>query len=307
MQVRKAARKCLVPLEKRLEEEHAARLQPGETSGEQKIENTRKSAGTRAVNKKVSEQLEKLEEEKRKHSNPGMRLGFLLASWLCIVPYTFCMAGASWISGSQEQPRLGGFRSNFHPTAPLHPVPAPVGGGQKTGCNGRRARRGTLSEALEWPDASTQRVAASALTRLLPLMTASDGNLLNAKQRSCLYNILRKRNVRSQEPLITAILTALQQVGDHAAIPAVERLIDLPAIKPPHQSTQSCQPNPRVLGRNCETAKRQFHTVARVSCRRHALRTSPARFHVRCGRRRPPTASPRQRIGREIVLNHDFA
>ena len=42
---------------------------------------------------------------------------------------------------------------------------------------------GTLSEALEWPDASTQRVAASALTRLLPLMTASDGNLLNAKQR----------------------------------------------------------------------------------------------------------------------------
>ena len=22
-----------------------------------------------------------------------MRLGFLLASWLCIVPYTFCMAG----------------------------------------------------------------------------------------------------------------------------------------------------------------------------------------------------------------------
>ena len=28
MQVRKAARKCLVPLEKRLEEEHAARLSP---------------------------------------------------------------------------------------------------------------------------------------------------------------------------------------------------------------------------------------------------------------------------------------
>ena len=234
-QVQKAARECLIGLEKRLEEEHAARLQPGETTGEEKIENTRKSAGARAVNKKVSEQLEKLEEEKRKHSNPGMRLGFLLASWLCIVPYTFCMAGASWISGSHKiavvWAILGLISTQLHRfTLSLRQSEE----AKKLAAMDDVRGVGTLSEALEWPDASTQRVAASALTRLLPLMTASDGNLLNAKQRSCLYNILRKRNVRSQEPLIKAILTALQQVGDHAAIPAVERLIDLPAISTRH-------------------------------------------------------------------------
>lgn len=228
-QVQEAARKCLPQLEKRLEEEQAARVSSGEAVREEKAENAIQTAGTRAVNKKVSEQLEKLDEERRKHTNPGMRMGFLIASWVFIVPYTAWMAyttfdtnwklGVSWAVLSLISTQLHRLTLSLRQSEEAKKL------AQMDDVRGV----GTLAEALEWPDASTQRVAAAALTKLLPRMTASDGTLLNAKQRATLYNILRKRNARSQEPLIKAILQALKQVGDHAAIPAVERLMDLPA------------------------------------------------------------------------------
>ena len=229
-QVRDAAGKCLPLLEKRLEEEHAARVQAGQATAEVKSENTAKSARTRVVNKQVSEQLEKLEEERRKHTNPGMRMGFLIASWAFIVPYTAYMVYSSWIQGNPKLALTWAIISLI--STQLHRFTLSLRQSEEAKnlakMNDVRGV-GTLTEALEWPDASTQRVAAAALTRLLPNLTASDGTLLNAKQRGILYNILRKRNVRSQELLIKAILEALKQVGDHAAIPAVERLMDLPA------------------------------------------------------------------------------
>ena len=228
-QVQEAAQKCLLTLEKRLEEEHAAQVSPVEAAAEAKAENAVQTAGTRAVNKKVSEQLEKLDEERRKHSNPGMRMGFLIASWVFIVPFTAWMAyttfdtnwklGASWAVLSLISTQLHRLTLSLRQSEEAKKL------AQMDDVRGV----GTLAEALEWPDASTQRVAAAALTRLLPRMAASDGTLLNSRQRAILYNILRKRNVRSQEPLIRAILEALKQIGDHAAIPAVERLTDLPA------------------------------------------------------------------------------
>ena len=228
--VQEAAQTCLLTLEKRLEEEQAMRVVGGEAAAEEKAETVVQTAGTRAVNKKVSEQLEKLDEERRKHSNPGMRMGFLIASWVFIVPYTAWQAYNSWTYNNWKLSAAWAILSLI--STQLHRLTLSLRQSEEAK---KLAQMddvrgvGTLAEALEWPDASTQRVAAAALTRLLPRMTASDGTLLNSRQRAILYNILRKRNVRSQEPLISAILEALKQIGDHAAIPAVERLTDLPA------------------------------------------------------------------------------
>ena len=65
-----------------------------------------------------------------------------------------------------------------------------------------------------------------------PGLTASDGNLLNATQRANLYGMLRMRYVRSHYALVEAILKALQQVGDEAAVPVVERLAKAHAYTP---------------------------------------------------------------------------
>ncbi len=265
--VRNAARKSLLELETRLEAEHAARMQAQGQPIQAPAETIAQSSGTRAVNKKVSEQLEKLEEEKRRHSNPGMRIGFLLASWLCIVPYTAYMAfstwghnwklGASWAILSLLSTQLHRFTLSLRQSEEAQKL------AQMDDVRGV----GTLAEALEWPDTSIRGIASSALVRLLPRLTASDGNLLNPRQRANLYNILRPRNVRSQETLITAILEALKQVGDHAAIPAVERLMDLPATS---------QRNTRI--RNLATETRQFldTTAQQQSVSSTLLRASSA-------------------------------
>ncbi len=79
---------------------------------------------------------------------------------------------------------------------------------------------GHLATAMEIQDKGTRRIVEDALTRLLPEMRASDAGLLNAEQRENLYRGLRRKN----PPLVLAILTALEQVGDSKAIPYVEKL-----------------------------------------------------------------------------------
>ncbi len=229
-QVRETARQALPLLERRLQEEYNARteaaqqmqgLQTGELYAPPAL-----SATSQAVIANVDSQLERLREERRKHSSPGMRLGFLLASWVFIVPYTAYMTwltfathggwkmGVMWLSLCLLATQLHRFSLSSKQTEAARAL---------SETNDLRAV-GPLAEALDWPDASIQFVAATGLVRLLPTLNASDGNLLNAKQRASLYGMLRMRNAHSHYGLLEAILKALQQVGDEAAIPVVERL-----------------------------------------------------------------------------------
>ena len=230
-EVRDAARACLPRLEQRLAEEHIARTtgkSGSERSGQpDTFAQAELSASTQAAIANVDAQLEKLREERRRHSNPGMRIGFLIASWVFIVPFTlymtclnFFVAGGSWIHGVIWA-LLTLCATQLHRLA-------------LSNTQSEAARRlaetddiravGPLTEALEWPDASIQRTAADGLTRLLPRLSASDANLLNSKHRAALYKLLRIRNAGANERLLLSILRALQQVGDEAAIPVVQRL-----------------------------------------------------------------------------------
>jgi hypothetical protein len=230
-EVRDMARKCLPRLEQRLAEEHAA-LMMGRNSPEQiaasaAFAQAELSASTQAAIANVDAQLDKLREERRKHSNPGMRLGFLIASWVFIVPYTAYMAcvyffgqGGDWHLGLLWT-FLALCATQLHRLALSNKQSEAAK--QLAQTDDIRAV-GPLTEALEWPDASIQRTAADGLTRLLPRLTASDANLLNSKHRVTLYKLLRMRNAGANERLLLSILRALQQVGDEAAIPVVERL-----------------------------------------------------------------------------------
>jgi predicted kinase len=83
---------------------------------------------------------------------------------------------------------------------------------------------GRLAEALAWPDSEVRDLVAEALTRLLPRLKASDASLLNASQRTSLYQMLDLSNATTYAEFLVALLGALQQIGDRNAVPAVERL-----------------------------------------------------------------------------------
>ncbi len=87
---------------------------------------------------------------------------------------------------------------------------------------------GPLIEALGYHDPLTVNAAITALTRLLPELRASDRYLLNEEQRAILNNVLlnasRLKASAVKPELALAILKALGQVGDAAALPAVEKV-----------------------------------------------------------------------------------
>ena len=230
-QVRETARQALPLLEQRLQAEHDARMQTAQMTQNVgfgvPFAPPPLSANSQAAIADVDAQLDKLREERRKHSKPGMRLAFLLASWVFIVPYTAVMAytylftvhggwklGLMWAFLCLLATQLHRFSLSNKQTEAA----------RKLAQTDDIRAVGPLAEALEWPDASIKFTAATGLIRLLPRLTASDGNLLNAAQRANLYGMLRMRYVHSHYPLVEAILKALQQVGDEAAIPVVERL-----------------------------------------------------------------------------------
>lgn len=228
-QVRETARQTLPLLERRLQEEYTARthdaqqtqgLQTGELYAPPAL-----SATSQAAIANVDSQLEQLREERRKHSSPGMRLGFLFASWVFIVPYTAAMAWSCFKYGPWQLGYIWAFLCLLATQLHRFSLSSRQTEAARALSHTDDIRAvGPLSEALDWPDASIKFTAATGLTRLLPGLNASDGNLLNAKQRASLYSMLRMRNVHSHYSLLEAILKALQQVGDEAAIPVVERL-----------------------------------------------------------------------------------
>jgi hypothetical protein len=88
---------------------------------------------------------------------------------------------------------------------------------------------GPLADALEsrdlWMVSGTRALASSALVRLLPRLSEDDGNLLNSRQRQCLYRALDHAGLYD-EALTRAVIRAMKLVGDDSAVRPLERLTE---------------------------------------------------------------------------------
>lgn len=220
--VRAAARTVLPTLEVQFEPKPVEQAMPQSVV----LPDVSPQATKRApANAAVQSQLDRLEEESRTHQQPGMRLGFLLASWCVIVPYTSFqfithLSHDTWpeaivwglfAAGATQLHRLTLSRQQTEAMKELAKYSDVAGIGK-------------LAEALEWPDEGIKRAAETALIGLLPRVNATDADLLDARQRGCLYRMLKMSNVAHHYELILKILKALEQIGDEAAVPYVERL-----------------------------------------------------------------------------------
>jgi hypothetical protein len=201
----------------------------------------------RAAVAHVEKQLKLLEQEKRKHQQPGMRFGFLIASWCVIVPYLAMQTWNQIVEGKWPEALVLGIT-----TALATQLRRFCLSGKQTEAARKLARHddirgvGPLAEALEWPDPDVQSVATEALIRLLPRLQATDGALLTANQRANLYRKLRPYQHGAQTELQQAILRALEQIGDKEAIPSVRRLARGGALSPKQKqvrkAAQDCLP-----------------------------------------------------------------
>ncbi len=191
-------------------------------------ETTEVPAAVHCVSARVDAQLQRFEEERRKY-RPGMRIGFLLASWTIIVPFAayqaflamatgrvgFCLI---WIIATLCATQMYRFTLTSRHTqlarelADLDDIEG----------------LGRLTEVLEWPDPEIQNIAAVALTRMLPRLKASDAGLLSPPQRTGLCRQLKMSSAASYPELLMAILKAFEQVGDAECVPYVRNLADTP-------------------------------------------------------------------------------
>jgi hypothetical protein len=168
-------------------------------------------------------QLRALEEQRRRHKLPGMRMGYLIAAECVFVPYFSYRACMSFADGNWTLGLLFAalaIGSIFLYRITLSPEQTLLAR-QLAKTDDVRAV-GRLAEALEWPDADSRSAAMKGLTRLLPQLKASDAHLLSVEQRECLYNYLIPANAKDE--FVIAILSAFEQVGDDAAIAPVEQL-----------------------------------------------------------------------------------
>ena len=272
-QVRQAAIRCGEALEAAEARERARLEALNGNPGPDTV--SKMTPAERAEAARTQNLLSQMENESRRRRRPGMRVGFLAATWLIILPY--CLA--QFLSNAGPQWWLNS-AALFWGAATLLSVQS-----HRLTLFGRQSETarelaecdsllavGPLAEALEWPDAQIQRVASDALIRLLPRLKASDASLLNPKQRNVLYKTLRPLNANQQSKLICAILAALEQVGDKAALPAVSRLEAMLAITTAQRSVRAaakrCLP---CLSANAENA-RSSQTLLRASS---ALTTTP--------------------------------
>lgn len=76
------------------------------------------------------------------------------------------------------------------------------------------------------------RVQGTILTRLLPLLTPADSDLLSSGHRSRLYSLLHIGNTQDHADLLLAILQGLEQIGNADAITCVRALADVQISNP---------------------------------------------------------------------------
>lgn len=232
--IRDAARATLALLERRI-----AALRAAQTAPEQEAlsasrtvaaapetamsESERKAM--EAVSARVDREMAEFEADLRRLQAPGMRYGFLIASWLVIVPYAVVetvlqLITRNW-AGVLLFAGLGAAASQLHrlTLTERHKLLArKLSKLDDVRCIGR------LAEALEWPDATINQFAIAALTRLLPRVRSTDSVLHTARQRGNLYRMLNLSHARKHAEFLIAILRALEQVGDATAIPYVEQI-----------------------------------------------------------------------------------
>lgn len=98
---------------------------------------------------------------------------------------------------------------------------------------------GPLLEALEWSELATftgvRERATRALYRLLPRLRPEDADLLDDRQRACLYRLLRHHPSDDYTDLIVALLGAVAQVGDAHVVTQLERMTRDRTSLPPRE------------------------------------------------------------------------
>lgn len=83
---------------------------------------------------------------------------------------------------------------------------------------------GVFVDLLEHTDFPVQLLVGEVLTALLPRLRATDAALLHDRRRAILNRRLRMSRANAELPLLLAILSAWEQIGDINAIGPVERL-----------------------------------------------------------------------------------
>jgi hypothetical protein len=96
-------------------------------------------------------------------------------------------------------------------------------------------------------DRKTRKLAAHALTRLLPRLKASDAELLNEKQRAILRNALDMNGYLAwgryrDTDFLVAILKAFEQIGDWRCEPHVRRMAETSKNKRVQEAARNCLP-----------------------------------------------------------------
>jgi hypothetical protein len=220
--VRCVARQCLPILEERIAERAAAAMADSEQTSELAA---RRDLDAPSLSPSTRMWLAEIEAESK--TQPGMRYGFLIASWGVMVPYGVFQTVYQWGQGKYLFSILfllaaAGATQLYRLT--LTPQQQRLAG--KLASTDDVGAVGALAEMTTWPDERIKSMAKATLTRLLPRMKASDTQLLSASQRRVLYQFLNLEDSRHSGDLQIALLAALEQVGDIAALPLVRELAD---------------------------------------------------------------------------------
>lgn len=127
----------------------------------------------------VDELKQRLKTEQAGRSAPGLRRPFMWAGWLTILPGTFLLAAQSFAGRQYGPALLYAFMFALVTQLPRYALSAKQAEAARSlAAFNNVSGVGPLAEALEWPDPEIQNAAAKSLTRLLPLLNASDASLL---------------------------------------------------------------------------------------------------------------------------------
>lgn len=160
-----------------------------------------------------------------KSGQPGMRIGFLLASWATIVPYMLYQSLKQFSHGQwplglafAALTGLGTQLYRLTMTDKQKALAHRLGALDDVRCIGR------LVELLEWPDRDVRAIAIAALNRLLPRVRATDGVGLTSGQRGIVHGMLVLAKAGACADLMVNLMKALEQIGDSSDVSCVERL-----------------------------------------------------------------------------------
>jgi hypothetical protein len=223
--IRHAARGILSDLQQRLAAERQVEIATKLSGARDRAERADAEQVGAAMSAHVDAQIQAIEADLLKSRAPGMRLGFLIATWVVIIPYTVVnaieqfsvrhwAAGAILALAALLETQL--YRLTLRDEHRL--LASRLARIDDVRCIGR------LVELLSWPGEAVSGIAAAALTRLLPRVRATDGALLTEAQRTILYERLTLANARRNPQLLISILRALEQIGDAPAVAHVTHL-----------------------------------------------------------------------------------